>query len=254
MYTPGQDGPDPNAPDRPASPAPITYEFLGRDQKGVPMYRGSDGTTYTDGPNGAVPYTGQESGPVGGDYTKPPTTTDPTPPAPPTDGGGSGAGTLGTFTPPPELPPPGVPEFHPPDFTPPPAFQDPSMADVQTDPGYAFARDEGQHALEASKAAQGVYNTGGTLKDLIAWGGNFAQQRYGDVRNRKMDTYNKNYQTQTIDPYHAAYTAALDQFNPKLKGYETESAWNQHANDMNWQHAFDLWNAQYNRANAYYGS
>lgn len=236
MYNPNYDGPrDPSAPEHPPQPGlrdPGPVEFIGYDPQGLPVYRGADGSMWTDdasGVNGLGAYSGP--GVTGGKRTDVDTTPTPTPTP-------TGPGALGSFAPPAPLPMPGLPTF-----TPPPAFEDPSMADVEGDAGYTFARDEGQKALERSHAAGATLNTGGTLKDIAAWAGNYANQRYGDVRNRKKDTYMTNYQTQYIDPYQLAYTSALGQ-----------GAWNQHANDMNWQHEFDLWNRQHDNAYQYFTS
>lgn len=139
---------------------------------------------------------------------------------------------------------PTLPQFHAPVFKGPDAFADPTMEEVESDPGYEFGRKEGQRALEASKASQGVYNTGGTLKDLLAWGNNYATQRYGDVRNRKMDTYQTNYKTQYLDPFEKLYRGALDEFAPQMTGFSTEAAWNQRANEDDWQHAWDTFRDQ----------
>jgi hypothetical protein len=203
------------------------------------------------------------------DTTPPP----PPPPAPPPGGNGGGAGSIGgilspftgVFTPPaskyPLVPP--TPEFHPPSYTPPPAFSyenfhAPTAQDALTDPGYKFARDEGQAALERSHAAQGTLNTGGTLKDILAWGGNYAQTRYNDVYNRQadvygknrgnaVDTYNTNYKTQFLDPYAFAYKSALDRFAPQMTAYTTQAQAGQRANELDWQHAWDSFNFDYRK-------
>jgi len=158
---------------------------------------------------------------------------------------GSIGGLLAPFTPPAErFTMPGTPVFTPPAYTPYERFVDPSMEDVRSDPGYEFARSEGQRGLEASKAAGGTLNTGGTLKDILAWGNNYATQRYGDVRNRKMDTYLTNYKTQNIDPYEKQYRGALDAFAPQMTGYATQSSAAQRGNELDWSHAYDMFRDQ----------
>lgn len=154
------------------------------------------------------------------DLPPPPPTPPPGPPPPPPppgggDGGSGGGGGYGspssftvsdswpTFTAPP------VPTISPfvkrPDFDyqsfaePAPfsygefaydSFTPPSLEDAQNEPGYAFARDEGQRALLNSRLA--TRRTGGTLKDLIGWGNKFAEQNYGNVYNRTANTYGIN--------------------------------------------------------------
>ena len=51
--------------------------------------------------------------------------------------------------------------FAPPMFTLPPAFTLPTEAQAAQQPGYKFSLDQGEAALEQSKAAQGVLNSGG---------------------------------------------------------------------------------------------
>lgn len=130
------------------------------------------------------------------------------------------------------------------DFAAPPAFSyapfaAPSLADAQNEPGYAFARDEGQRALETAAAARGIARTGGTLKDLIGWGNRFAEQNYGNVFNRSAQTYGMNRENalgnyltnynvsrdvfdrnygQARDIYDRDYQAALAEFNPRFEG------------------------------------
>lgn len=186
----------------------------------------------------------------------------PVPPSTPTAGTG-GTGTLsgllspftGTFTPPTPSAYPDAPNFTAPNYTPPPAFvpdqfSAPTYADAQNDPGYQFAADEGNRALTQSKAAGGVLNTGGTLKDILAWGQNYAAQRYGDVYNRNYNTYSANegakerayatnYQSQFIDPYKFAYQGALDTFNPKQSQWNTNMAATQRGNENDYANAYE---------------
>jgi hypothetical protein len=172
------------------------------------------------------------------------------PATPPPGGNNRGAGgTLGHLLDPFVAPTerygfPDLPVFTAPIFHPPPAFVDPTAAEVEAEPGYAFAKAEGLHALENTRAAQGLGNTGGTLKDYIAWGGNYASQRYADTRNRQKDTYLTNYTTQYMDPFEKAYRSALDEFAPKMTGFNAEVGWNQRANETDWQHAWDVFRDQ----------
>lgn len=71
-------------------------------------------------------------------------------------------------------------------------FSAPSMDQAAAEPGYEFARREGQRALENSASARGITRTGGTLKDFIGWGNKFAEQNYGNVYNREANTYGMN--------------------------------------------------------------
>lgn len=115
-----------------------------------------------------------------------------------------------------------------------PGFQKPSGADVLNEPGYQFRLGQGQQSLEQSAAARGVLNTGGTLKDLIGYGQNFASQEYGNVYDRSERAYN------------LAYRGAQDEFSPLMHQYDTLAAAGQHQNDLNYQHSWDKWIQDYN--------
>ncbi len=174
-------------------------------------------------------------------------------------GGGGGLGNLGglftqpfpgVFTPPaaPTGPPSWLgpaPQFRPPSFPQVTPFAKPTLQDALSDPGYQFAATEGQNALERSAAAKGTLGTSGTLKDILAWGGNYAQQRYGDVFNRAKDVYNTNYQTQFSDPYNAAYKSALDVFSPQLDAWKTQGLATQRQGEIDYQNAWDRYLKDY---------
>lgn len=51
-------------------------------------------------------------------------------------------------------------------------------------PGYQFQLEEGQKAIERSRAAKGVLGSGGTLKALQRYGQGLASQEYGGYLNR----------------------------------------------------------------------
>ena len=199
-------------------------------------------------------------------------TTPDQPTAPPPTGGGPTVGNPGgalinpypdVFQPPTPTQIPGAPEFHPPGYTPPPAFSfdrfsAPSYADVQNETGYAFARDEGNRAIEHSKAAKGLYNSPGTLKELARITTGLADQTYGNVFNRAATTYgtnyataagtyNTNYQSQYLDPYKFAYQSALDVFNPQFSAWQTNASATQRGNEFNYSTAFDRYKFDYQR-------
>ena len=133
--------------------------------------------------------------PHGGPAQPPVPGPDPTP-----EGGGVGGGGV-----PPPFPGSSSPgyNFKPvPRFTP-PAFRRPSFDDALNEPGYQFRLGGGASALERSAAARGTLRTGGTLKDIMEYGQNFAAQEYGNVFNRALNVYDREYQ------------GAKDQFAPK---------------------------------------
>jgi hypothetical protein len=65
--------------------------------------------------------------------------------------------------------------------------------DFQVDPGYQFALQQGQQAIERSAAAKGVLNSGGTLKNLTGYTAGVASQQYNTARSRALNEYQQNY-------------------------------------------------------------
>lgn len=59
-----------------------------------------------------------------------------------------------------------------------------TMSDFQADPGYAFRMQQGQKAIERSKAAKGLLGSGGTLKALNDYGQNMGAQEYQSSYDR----------------------------------------------------------------------
>lgn len=187
----------------------------------------------------------------------------------PSSGGGSGGGGgdagatnngQGLFNPalyapftgtPPSYVPPTLPNA--PQWKTPPAFsyadfQAPTLQEAQNQPGYQFGVQQGEQALQQSRAAQGLLRTGGTLKDILNYGQQAATQNYGNVLNQDegiyntnragaLSTYNTNYQTQYVDPY-----------NAQILPWQTEAANAQHVADQSYNNAWgqytnsqDLW-------------
>jgi len=103
------------------------------------------------------------------------------------------------------------PSFRPSKFKEPDPFRAPSMDEAMREPGYEFARKEGIRALENAAGAKGVLRTGGTLKDLIGWGNQFAEQNYGNVYNRAGETYSRNYGV-SRDKFDRDYRGEFDAF------------------------------------------
>lgn len=59
-----------------------------------------------------------------------------------------------------------------------------TMADFQTDPGYAFRLAEGQKAIDRAAAARGMGNSGATMKAIANYGQNMASSEYQNAYNR----------------------------------------------------------------------
>lgn len=133
-------------------------------------------------------------------------------------------------------PAPFFPEFTPPQYQqgtayqPPPAFVAPTMDQALSDPGYQFGVQQGQRMLEGSAAARGLARTGGTMKSLIDYGQQAAQQQYGQVYDRAAGEWARNYQVGR-DAWNANeqqrqqqnawnYQGAQDAFNSRFRGRE----------------------------------
>ena len=158
--------------------------------------------------------------------------------------GGYGAGTLGGGFQWPEFTPTALGPGTPFDMGAPfehEAFVAPTMEDAENEPGYAFGRKEGLRALENSAAAQGMARSGGTLKDFIGWGNQFAEQNYGNVYGRAanthgiqrgdaLETHNTNLtgrfnewaanEGQRHGDFDRTYRSEYDQFQPKQRSAE----------------------------------
>jgi hypothetical protein len=185
--------------------------------------------------------------------------TPPTAPAPTSSGLSAGLGGTsftqpfpGQFTPPAPLTGPPSWWTPPPTFTPPvykqaPAFQAPTLEEALNEPGYKFSAQEGEKALERSAAARGVLGTGGTLKDILSWGQQFAQQQYGSVWDRARQKYALDYTSQYADPYAAAFQSATTAYAPQLLGWQTQMQATQRQGENDWNRAYDLFNFDYNK-------
>jgi len=60
---------------------------------------------------------------------------------------------------------------------------------LEQDPGYQFRLEQGRKALEQSAAGRGLLRTGGTLKDINAFGQQMGSQEYANAVSRARDTY-----------------------------------------------------------------
>lgn len=66
-----------------------------------------------------------------------------------------------------------------------------SMADFQADPGYQFALNQGQQAIERAAAAKGGNSSGATMKAMSQYNTGMANQQYGAAFDR-YNTQNTN--------------------------------------------------------------
>lgn len=74
-------------------------------------------------------------------------------------------------------------------------FTAPTAAQAAEEPGYKFALNQGEGAVEAGAAANGSLLTGGTLNAEQQFGQGLASTNYTNVYNRALQTYGTNYNT-----------------------------------------------------------
>lgn len=118
-------------------------------------------------------------------------------------------------------------------------FKAPTLEEASKQPGYQFGLQQGEQALQQSRAAQGLLRTGGTLKDILDYGRSAATQNYSNVLNQDLGIYNTN-RAGAVQAYNTNYkTQYEDQYTPQLLKYQTESASGQHEidaeNNRAWQ-------------------
>lgn len=74
-------------------------------------------------------------------------------------------------------------------------FTAPTAEQARETPGYQFALDQGEKAVQAGASANGSLLTGGTLNAEQQFGQNLADTNYNNVYNRALQTYGTNYNT-----------------------------------------------------------
>ncbi len=75
------------------------------------------------------------------------------------------------------------------------AFTAPTAAQAAATPGYQFALQQGEGAVQAGASANGSLLTGGTLNAENQFGQNLANTNYNNVYNQALTNYNTNYNT-----------------------------------------------------------
>lgn len=171
-----------------------------------------------------------------------PTTPAPAPPPPAPPPPNIGGGALAPFSEPAPVFPT-YPAFQRrPDFQA-TTFTAPTLQQAMDQPGYKFRVQQGQDSLQNWAAARGTLNDSGSAKALIDYGQNAAEQGYAGVYAQDMGTwqaneadrynaysanegvderaYGMNRQTQSIDPWTAAYNAWAQRGNFYLNNQGT---------------------------------
>lgn len=168
-------------------------------------------------------------------------------------GDGGGGGDWGSYGGPmfPSFNLPSVPKFTAPKFAYQP-FVAPDPKDLVNDPSYKFRLGQGEQALQNSAAGRGILRTGGTLKDILGYGQNFASQEYSNAWNRALQGYQTNYGVAS-DVFSKNYQGAKDEYAPLLAQYQNQvaaemdkgklgfqRAWDAYAFPLQLQNAFDI--------------
>ncbi len=91
-----------------------------------------------------------------------------------------------------------------------PTFVAPTPEEALNDPGYKFRLQQGQQALEQSKAAQSTLRGGATLKALSDYGQNSASQEYQNVYSRALSDYQNRVAAQQTGYGQAANTYGIN--------------------------------------------
>lgn len=91
-------------------------------------------------------------------------------------------------------------------------FTAPTGESITQDPSFQFRMDQGRKALESSAAGKGILRSGDTMKDLLAYGQNFASQEYGNIYNRALQEYDTNRKT-NWDSWNSGYQGRRDAYS-----------------------------------------
>jgi hypothetical protein len=99
-------------------------------------------------------------------------------------------------------------------------FEAPGAEGMYADPGYKWRLEQGQKAIEASKAANGRFLSGETLRDLMTYGQGMASQEYGNVFNRATTAYGLN-RNNAADMWDRALQVDQLEYAPELATWNT---------------------------------
>lgn len=115
-----------------------------------------------------------------------------------------------------------------------------SGPDLANEPGYQFRLNQGLKALDQSAAARGNLRTGGQIKAFNDYSQNYAAQEYENAWSRALGAYNTNYGV-ARDVFDRKYTGAKDEYAPRLFEWQTLTAAEQRAADLELQNLWAQW-------------
>jgi hypothetical protein len=101
-------------------------------------------------------------------------------------------------------------------------FEAPTAEGMYADPGYQFRMQQGVKALEATKAGEGKYLSGETMRDLMTYGQGLASQEYGNVFNRAHTTYQTN-RGNAADTWDRNFRLRQTEYAPQLATWDART-------------------------------
>jgi hypothetical protein len=171
--------------------------------------------------------------------------------------GGGGGGNYGML--PPRSPFTGqlnYPQFNAPQFNAPApfsydpfsyeSFSAPTIEQAQKEPGFEYAMQQGLKALENSRAYQGTYRSGATIKGLNDYARNMANQNYDRVYERSADMYDRNRAN--------AFGTYSTNRNNAAEDYSRNYGISRDVFDRNYQGAKDTYSGQAREAELNFGN
>jgi len=140
------------------------------------------------------------------------------------------------------------PAYTAPTYTPATPYGTLTADELSSDPSYAFRFGEGKKALEGAAAAKGVLRTGGTLKDLVAYGQDMAAKEYAAAESRKGAAWDRN-AGEGRSAWDRAFAGSEAEYSPSLLGWQTKTANDQRAAELTFDR--DWQKELYNRDDTY---
>lgn len=105
-------------------------------------------------------------------------------------------------------------------------FDAPTLEQAKNEPGFQLALQEGQEGIQNSAAGRGLARSGGTLKDILKYNQNFANQNYQNVYNRGFNTWQAN-TSGDLNNWMAGERGNMDTFNAGMQsaGMNNDNSW-----------------------------
>ena len=136
---------------------------------------------------------------------------------------------------------PGAPEFNAPGLNWTEEFGNLTAQQLlENDPGYQFRLDEGRKALERSAAAGGYLRTGGTLKDILGYGQDYAAKEYAAAFDRAKTGYDTRFGT-AKDMYSAEFEGDQAEYAPGYLTWQKQADATTRQQELELQKQWEKW-------------